>query len=67
MDQITDISNSSNKITVEFKKIRMFASYNGCPKNVVNAMLKKHKSKDEVNNHNNTVDEDITKLYLTLP
>ena len=58
---------SPNKLSAEFKKIRMFASYSGYPKNVVNAIFKKCEHQDDENKHNDTIDEDITRLYLSLP
>ena len=59
---------SPNKLSAEFKKIRMFASYNGYPKNVVNAIFKKCEHQDDENKHNDTIGEDITRIFIaTLP
>ena len=58
---------SQNKLTAEFKKIKLFASYNGYPKHIVNSIFKKHKCNDDVSNNNDNVDDEITKLYLSLP
>ena len=57
---------SPNKLKQELAKIKLFASYNGYPKRIVNSVIKKCDDmsikKKEIH-----IDEHICNLYLALP
>ena len=57
---------SHNKLKQELAKIKLFDSYNGYPKRIVNAIIRKCND-NQVTKKEICIDEKICSLYLALP
>ena len=58
---------SENKILTEIKNIRLFAVYNGYPKQIVNSVLKRCRENENKQRDDEIDDSVVPQLYLKLP
>ena len=58
---------SENKILTEIKNIKLFAAYNGYPKQIVNSVLKKCRENENKQRDDEIDDSVVPQLYLKLP